>query len=72
MQNFNRVMTRFDPSEFSPGEAESVRHLLDLFRNETNPPALVDEHGGVTPEVGQIKTEVPQVGFVLGLDWIAG
>ena len=27
---------------------------------------------GVTPEVGQIKTEVPQVGFVLGLDWIAG
>lgn len=41
----SRLSTRFDPSEFSPGETESVRHLLDLFRSETNPPALVDKHG---------------------------
>jgi excisionase family DNA binding protein len=39
------MVTRFDPSEFSPGDTESVRHLLDLFRSETKPPALVDEHG---------------------------
>jgi len=41
----SRMVTRFDPSEFSPGDTESVRHLLDLFRSETKPPALVDEHG---------------------------
>ena len=33
-----------------------------------------DSYGGhgVTPKVGHIKTEVPQVGFVLGLGWIGG
>jgi excisionase family DNA binding protein len=41
----SRLCTRFDPSEFSPGDTESVRHLLDLFRSETKPPALVDEQG---------------------------
>jgi excisionase family DNA binding protein len=41
----SRFATRFDPSEFSPGDTESIRHLLDLFRSETKPPALVDEHG---------------------------
>jgi len=48
----SRLFTRFDPSEFSPGETESVRHLLDLFRSETNPPALVYEHGN--------RTELPR------------
>lgn len=41
----SRLATRFDPSEFSPGDTESVFHLLELFRRETKPPALVDEHG---------------------------
>lgn len=40
-----RLTTRFDPSEFSSGDMESVSHLLDLFRSETQPPALVDEQG---------------------------
>jgi excisionase family DNA binding protein len=48
----SRLATRFDPSEFSPGDTESVRHLLDLFRSETKPPALVDEHGN--------RTELPR------------
>ena len=41
----SRFATRFDPSEFSPGDTESVRHILELFRSETKPPALVDERG---------------------------
>lgn len=41
----SRFSTRFDPSEFSSGEIEGVAHLLDLFRSEARPPALVDEHG---------------------------
>lgn len=41
----SRLSTRFDPSEFSPGETESMRTLMELFRSETKPPALVDEHG---------------------------
>ena len=41
----SRLSTRFDPSEFTPGDIESVRHLMELFRSETQPPALVDEHG---------------------------
>lgn len=41
----SRICTRFDPSEFSPTDTESVRQLLDLFRRETKPPALVDEQG---------------------------
>lgn len=48
----SRLSTRFDPSEFSPGDIESVRHIMDLFRSETQPPALVDEHG--------TRTELPR------------
>ena len=48
----SRLSTRFDPSEFSPGDTESVRHLLNLFRSETKPPALVDEDGN--------RTELPR------------
>jgi excisionase family DNA binding protein len=40
-----RLTTRFDPAEFSSEDMESVSHLLDLFRSETQPPALVDEQG---------------------------
>lgn len=48
----SRHSTRFDPSEFSQGDIESVRHLMELFRSETQPPALVDEHG--------TRTELPR------------
>jgi excisionase family DNA binding protein len=41
----SRPFARFDPSEFSPRDTESVRHLLNLFQSEGQPPALVDEHG---------------------------
>ncbi len=41
----SRLSTRFDPSEFSPGDTESVLHLLELFRRDAKPPALVDEQG---------------------------
>ena len=37
--------TRFDPAEFAPQDVESVHHLMELFLNETRPPALVDENG---------------------------
>lgn len=36
---------RFDPAEFAPQELESVRNLMELFLNDTRPPALVDERG---------------------------
>ena len=41
----SRLSTRLDPSQFSADDTESVRHLVALFRNETKPPALVDEGG---------------------------
>ncbi len=41
----SRLSTRLDPSQFSPHDTESVRHLVALFRSETKPPALVDESG---------------------------
>ena len=41
----SRLSTRFDPAEFSARDIESVGHLLELFRSETQPPALVDERG---------------------------
>lgn len=44
--------SRFDPAEFAPEDLESVRLLADLFRSETRPPALVDEHGK--------RTELPR------------
>jgi excisionase family DNA binding protein len=37
--------TRFDPAEFAPQDLESVHELMELFLNETRPPALVDEKG---------------------------
>lgn len=37
--------TRFDPAEFAPQDLESVNELMELFLNETRPPALVDEKG---------------------------
>ena len=39
------LFTRFDPSEFTPRETESVQHFLELLRSDTNPTPLVDEHG---------------------------
>lgn len=48
----SRHTTRFDPSEFSLDDIESVRNLMDLFRSETQPPALVDEQGA--------RTELPR------------
>lgn len=44
--------SRFDPAEFAPEDLESVRLLTDMFRSETQPPALVDEHGN--------RTELPR------------
>ncbi len=41
----SRLSTRLDPSQFSPDDTESVRHLVALFRSETKPPALVNESG---------------------------
>lgn len=42
----NRTQTtRFDPAEFAPQDLESVHDLMELFLNETRPPALVDEKG---------------------------
>lgn len=41
-----RIQTsRFDPAEFAPQELESVKHLMEFFRNDTRPPALVGERG---------------------------
>ena len=37
--------TRFDPAEFAPQDLASVHDLMELFLNETRPPALVDEKG---------------------------
>jgi hypothetical protein len=52
---------------------------LDNIPHEATPHTIVVIFGeeyrnvrGVTPEVRHIKTEVPQVGFVLGLGWIVG
>lgn len=44
--------TRFDPAEFAPKELESVNHLMELFLNDTRPPAMVDERGQ--------RTELPK------------
>lgn len=44
--------TRFDPAEFAPQDLDSVHHLMELFLNETHPPALVDEKGQ--------RTELPK------------
>lgn len=44
--------TRFDPADFAPQELESVNHLMELFLNDTRPPALVDERGQ--------RTELPK------------
>lgn len=44
--------TRFDPAEFAPNELELVNHMMELFRNDTRPPALVDERGQ--------RTELPK------------
>lgn len=48
----SRLSTRFDPSDFSTQEMESMRHLLELFRSETQPAALVDGRGN--------RLELPQ------------
>ena len=41
----SRLSSRFDPSDFTADDLESVHHMIELFRRETQPPALVDEHG---------------------------
>lgn len=47
-----RLSSRFDPAAFSSEELESVSGLMELFRRETHPPALVDETGK--------RTELPR------------
>jgi excisionase family DNA binding protein len=47
-----RFSSRFDPAAFSSEELESVSGLIELFRRETRPPALVDETGA--------RTELPR------------
>lgn len=51
-QRQNRLSSRFDPAAFSSEEMESVTGLMELFRRETRPPALVDETGR--------RTELPR------------
>lgn len=56
---------RFDPADFAPEDLESVRLLTDLFRSETQPPALVDEHGNRTELPGPIYDLLVRVATAL-------
>ncbi len=41
----SRLSSRFDPSDFTADDLESMHHMIELFRRDIQPPALVDEHG---------------------------
>lgn len=51
-QRQTRFSSRFDPATFSSEELQSVTGLMEMFRRETRPPALVDETGK--------RTELPR------------